>query len=140
MPMTHNLCFVLALCVGQAGGSSSPYNPLYTPSSYQAPILQQATAQPAYQPAAVQPAAVQPTQPAAAAATATPAMDLQVDKKYENKVGHEQDYSWVTGHLFYVHTDGGRWVVRYAMPGEVDKFGGSIVLAPGVEMKNFREG
>jgi hypothetical protein len=65
---------------------------------------------------------------------------LQVAKKYEDKVGHEMDYSWITGHLFYVHADGGRWVIRYALPGEVDKFGGSVVLAPGVEMRNFREG
>jgi hypothetical protein len=65
---------------------------------------------------------------------------LVVSKKYEDRVGHEQDYTWVTGHLFYIHTDGGRWVVRYALPDEVDKFGGSIVLAPGVEMRNYREG
>ena len=63
-----------------------------------------------------------------------------MSKKYEDRVGHEQDYTWVTGHLFYIHTDGGRWVVRYALPDEVDKFGGSIVLAPGVEMRNYREG
>src|SRR5262249_39616913 len=66
--------------------------------------------------------------------------NLRVAKKYEERIGHEQDYSWVTGHLFYVHADGGRWVVRYALPGEVDKFGGSIVLAQGVEMRNDREG
>jgi hypothetical protein len=66
--------------------------------------------------------------------------NLTIDKKYEGKVGHEADYTWVTGHLFYVHADGGKWVVRYALPGEVDKYGGSIVLAPGVEMKNYREG
>jgi hypothetical protein len=31
-------------------------------------------------------------------------------------------------------------VVRYGLPDEVDKFGGSIILAPGVEMRNYREG
>ncbi len=67
-------------------------------------------------------------------------LELPLAKKYEEKVGHEQDYSWITGHLFFVHADGGRWVVRYGLPGEVDKFGGSVVLAPGVEMRNFREG
>jgi hypothetical protein len=65
---------------------------------------------------------------------------LTVAKKYEDRVGHEKDYSWVTGHLFYIHADGGRWVVRYALPDELDKFGGSVVLAPGVEMRNYREG
>jgi len=68
------------------------------------------------------------------------AANLTVAKKYEDRVGHETDYSWVTGHLFYLHADGGRWVVRYALPDEVDKFGGSVVLAPGVEMRNYREG
>jgi hypothetical protein len=63
-----------------------------------------------------------------------------VAKKYEQKVGHEQDYSWITGHLFYIHANGGQWVVRYALIDEVDKFGGSVVLAPGVEMRNYREG
>jgi hypothetical protein len=69
-----------------------------------------------------------------------PRPDLKIAKKYENKVGHEEDYSWVTGHLFYVHADGGRWVVRYTLPDQVDKYGGSVVLAPAVEMRNFREG
>lgn len=66
--------------------------------------------------------------------------EQKIAKQFENKVGHEADYSWITGSLFYVHADGGRWVVRYALPGEVDKYGGSVVLAPGVEMRNFREG
>jgi hypothetical protein len=65
---------------------------------------------------------------------------LTVAKKYEDRIGHEKDYSWVTGHLFYIHTDGGRWVVRYGLPDEIDRFGGSVVLAPGVEMRNYREG
>jgi len=66
--------------------------------------------------------------------------DLHIAEKYMEQVGHEDDYSWVTGHLFYVRADGGRWVLRYALPDQVDRYGGSIVLAPGVEMKNFREG
>lgn len=69
-----------------------------------------------------------------------PAKGLQIAPKYEDKVGHEDDYSWVTGHLFYVHTDGGRWVVRYGLPDQVDKYGGSVVLAPGADMRNYREG
>jgi hypothetical protein len=69
-----------------------------------------------------------------------PPLNLQVAKKYQDRVGHEDDYSWVTGHLFYVRADGGHWVLRYALPDQVDRYGGSIVLAPGVDMKNFREG
>ena len=63
-----------------------------------------------------------------------------VAKKFENKVGHAADYSWLTGQLQYVHADGGLWVLRYASVGEQDKFGGSVILAPTVNMKNFREG
>jgi hypothetical protein len=57
-----------------------------------------------------------------------------------DKVGNEHDYSWITGYLYYVHTDGGRWVLRYATLDQVDRYGGSVVLAPGVEMGNYREG
>lgn len=78
--------------------------------------------------------------PTVTTANNPPLGDLPVDKKYEDKVGHETNYSWVTGHLYYVHVDGGHWVVRYGLPGEIDKFGGSVVLAPGVEMRNYREG
>jgi hypothetical protein len=85
------------------------------------------------------------TQPAVVTAapanlTAGPSADLQIAPKYQEKVGHETDYSWITGHLFHVRTDGGKWVVRYAGPGEIDRFGGSVVLTPTVEMRNFREG
>jgi hypothetical protein len=69
-----------------------------------------------------------------------PVSTLRVAERYMEQVGHEDDYSWVTGHLFYVRADGGRWVLRYAQPDQVDRYGGSVVLAPGVEMKNFREG
>ena len=65
---------------------------------------------------------------------------LQVSTKYQDKVGHETDYSWITGHLFYVHTDGGKWVLRYTAIDEVDRYGGSVVLTPTVEMRNYREG
>jgi hypothetical protein len=63
-----------------------------------------------------------------------------VGKKFQEKVGCSPDYSWVTGQLFYVHADGGRWVIRYTAVDEQDKFGGSIVLAPGTDMRNYREG
>jgi hypothetical protein len=66
--------------------------------------------------------------------------DLKVARKYRDKVGHEEDYSWITGHLFYVRADGGRWVLRYTLPSQADRYGGSVVLAPSVEMRNFREG
>jgi hypothetical protein len=58
-----------------------------------------------------------------------------------SKIGHETDYSWITGQLTFVHTGtSGVWVVRYATVDTEDRFGGSVVLAANVEMRNFREG
>lgn len=117
--------------------STSSYQPLPAAPVYleqPVPVGSEGQPIPSYQ---------EPPAPGATNGTQNPQVNLSnltVAKKYENQVGHEADYSWITGHLFYVHSNGGRWVVRYAMPGEVDKFGGSVVLAPGVEMKNYREG
>jgi hypothetical protein len=77
---------------------------------------------------------------AAAPVANVPPTNLKVAEKYLEKIGHEQDYSWITGHLFYVHTDGGKWVLRYTAVDEIDRYGGSVVLTPTVEMKNYREG
>jgi hypothetical protein len=63
-----------------------------------------------------------------------------IHQRFLDKVGHENDYSWVTGQLQYVHANGGLWVVRYATVDTEDRFGGSVVLAPTINMKNFREG
>jgi hypothetical protein len=63
-----------------------------------------------------------------------------VRPRYASKVGHEDDFSWITGQLYYLHVDGGIWVVRYASVDTEDKFGGSVVLTAGVPMHNFREG
>jgi hypothetical protein len=85
--------------------------------------------------------------PTAAAPAAKPSVKIvgsdavpEVGKKFQEKVGCAPDHSWITGQLFYVHADGGRWVLRYTSVGEQDKYGGSVVLAPGVDMKNYREG
>jgi hypothetical protein len=65
----------------------------------------------------------------------------ELNKKYKDQIGYGENYSWVTGQLFYLHTsDGGVWVVRYAGIDQVDPHGGSIVLTAGVDMKNYREG
>ena len=57
-----------------------------------------------------------------------------------SRMGHEADYSRITGYLYYVHADGGRWLLRYATLDQVDRYGGSVVLIPCMEMGNFREG
>jgi hypothetical protein len=59
---------------------------------------------------------------------------------YRSQVGASEDYSWITGQLFFIHAGGGMWVVRYRSIGEEDRYGGSVVLIGSVGMKNFREG
>jgi hypothetical protein len=95
--------------------------------------------QPVKQPIAVAPVQViQPRQIQPVAMTIE--MPTAVTQRFQQKIGHEDDYSWITGQLHYVHADGGLWVLRYATVDTEDKFGGSVVLAPAVNMKNFREG
>jgi len=66
---------------------------------------------------------------------------LQLTKKNEQAVGRADDFSWVTGQLFRLHTSqGDMWVLRYATLDSEDIFGGSVILAPSVEMKNYRDG
>ncbi len=64
----------------------------------------------------------------------------QIDRDYLDKVGNAADYSWVTGQLYYIHADGGLWVVRYAPVDREDRYGGSVVLAPAVTMQGYQEG
>ena len=61
-------------------------------------------------------------------------------RRYETRVSNSADYSTVTGQLFFVHTDGGRWVLRYAPISKEDRFGGSVVLARDINMDAFAEG
>lgn len=61
-------------------------------------------------------------------------------RRYRGKASASADYSKLTGQLFFVHTDGGRWVVRYAPISKEDKFGGSVVLARDVSMNAFHDG
>jgi hypothetical protein len=61
-------------------------------------------------------------------------------RRYESRVGHAADYSWVSGQLFYVHADGGLWILRYAPLSYEDQNGGSVVLARDLPMDNYHEG
>lgn len=99
---------------------------MYRPSPMPAPMPQPTTAEP---PSAM---GLQPV--------SAEKLDLKVRKEFQNKIGAAEDYSWITGQLFYIHADGGRWVLRYAGVDQEDKYGGSVVLKPAAEMKNFREG
>jgi hypothetical protein len=50
----------------------------------------------------------------------------ELSAKDAERVGHEKDYSWISGR---VARQGGQWVIRYAAPNEIDRYGGSLVLS-----------
>jgi len=56
------------------------------------------------------------------------------------KVGHEQDYSWITGKLYHLQGDSRQWVIRYAGPNEVDQYSGGMILTGSAELAKFHEG
>jgi hypothetical protein len=63
---------------------------------------------------------------------------IEMSAKELEKVGHDKDYAWITGKLARVA--GGRWVVHYAGPYEVDRYEGCVMLAPRADLTNFHEG
>ncbi len=65
---------------------------------------------------------------------------FEISRQYESRVDRAPDYSWITGQLFYVHADGGRWVLRYAPLGQEDPHGGGVILARDRQMDSYREG
>lgn len=73
-----------------------------------------------------------------AAATTPPASNFGVIlPKFAGKIGHEEDYTWVTGQLGQLN---GQWVIYYATPGEVDNFGGKLVLNYRGDMRGLQIG
>jgi hypothetical protein len=65
---------------------------------------------------------------------------FELDRRYEKRVGRAADYSQLTGQLFFVHADGGLWVLRYAPLSQDDGNGGSVVLGRDRHLDNYREG
>jgi hypothetical protein len=65
---------------------------------------------------------------------------FELDRRYEKRVGRAADYSRLTGQLFYVHADGGLWVLRYAPLWKEEANGGSVVLARDRQLDNYRDG
>jgi hypothetical protein len=60
-----------------------------------------------------------------------------IKEKFVNKVGQPGDYSWITGQI---EIRGGAYILHYATPDTVDRFGGSIVVVPQAEPRDIRSG
>jgi hypothetical protein len=69
--------------------------------------------------------------------SAAPAGTGGILPKFVDKVGHQDDYSWITGQLGQVN---GQWVILYATPETVDRFNGKLVLYGNVDMRSFQVG
>ena len=65
---------------------------------------------------------------------------FELDRRYQARVDRAADYSWLTGQLFFVHADGGLWVLRYASLSTDDTNGGGVVLARDLPMDGYHEG
>ena len=61
----------------------------------------------------------------------------KISARLVNKIGHEEDYSWITGQL---EMENGAHVVYYATPDTVDRFGGRMVLNGDLDMTRFKSG
>ncbi len=55
-------------------------------------------------------------------------------------VGHEQDYSWITGKLFHAPGANGRLLLRYTAPYEQDRYSGAVLLTGAQELASYHEG
>jgi hypothetical protein len=64
----------------------------------------------------------------------------EINPNYLHRLAKAEDYTWVTGQLYYIHADGGLWVVRYAPVDSEDRYGGSVVLTAAINMRDYREG
>lgn len=60
-----------------------------------------------------------------------------IHAKFVDKVGHEEDYSWITGQL---GQEGNRWVIYFATAETVDRYNGKLVLAGSADMNSFKIG
>jgi hypothetical protein len=54
-----------------------------------------------------------------------------------NKVGRDDKFAWITGQL---EIENGTYVIYYATPETIDPHNGRLVLAPQIDMKQFRPG
>lgn len=123
-------------CVGGACGA--PGAPMKAPEQIPAP-KEPAKKMPNEEP--MKPvSAIEPAPKATLTVETETKNPFELSRRYESRVAHAADYSSLTGQLFFVHADGGLWVLRYAPLWQEDPNGGSMVLARGTSMDNYHEG
>jgi hypothetical protein len=132
--------------------------PTVTPMTTSPRVIQQSAEPPIAEPLpARSPAPTTPAAPSAPAAypvvppAASPGVTqmthreeqpakTEAKKEQALRTAVADDGSWIIGELHYLHTDGGRWVLRYAPLDKEDRYGGAVVLANNVDMSKYREG
>ncbi len=106
------------------------------PGSAVVPAGQAVLGKPTVSPAGFQPVTIQsaPSKPLPAQVSQASGV---IRPELVNKIGHEQDYNWITGQL---HIENGSPLLYYATPQTVDRFGGRVVLSSNLDLSNFRSG
>ena len=66
-----------------------------------------------------------------------PSRPNRISPELVGKVGHETDYSWITGQL---RIENGRYVIHYAAPEVIDAHNGSLVLSSDRDLRGFQDG
>lgn len=92
-----------------------------------------------------EPAPMQSVQPVAtigapiapASTVLPPSRPNRISPELVNKVGHESDYSWITGQL---RVENGVYVLHYATPETVDTYNGSLALTSDRDLRSFHDG
>ena len=71
------------------------------------------------------------------AATLPASRASRISPELITKVGHAEDYSWITGQI---RIENGQHVIHYAPPEVVDRFNGSLVLTSDRDLRAYPDG
>ena len=69
--------------------------------------------------------------------TTLPSRPSKISPDLLNKVGHAEDFTWITGQ---VRIENGTHVLHYATPDTVDRYNGHVVLTSDKDLRNVPEG
>jgi hypothetical protein len=116
-----------------APGHVSNSSPVSAAASITPTVKASATVQAPSVPAA-------PAQPVVTTTVKAMPPSFALSEKELKQVGHEQDYSWITGKLSHQPGQNGRWVLHYAGPYEEDRYGGTMVLHATGALANVHDG